>query len=135
MLSAPPAITRSLSPFGNLQAGLDDGLQSRSAAAVDLHAGNRHRQAGVQRHHTTDCGCLAVGVAMSEDHVAHHLGRDSGPVEQPLQRGDREVDGGQRFEHAAIAPDRRPQGFADNNFAHQSLTHFAETNVWVRKFE
>ena len=55
----------------HLQARLDDGLQTRSAAPVDLHTGNGDRQAGVQRDHATDRRRLAVGIAVPEDHVLH----------------------------------------------------------------
>jgi hypothetical protein len=94
MLSAPPATTRSLSP-GGLQAGLDDGLQSRPAAPVDLHTGHGHRQAGVEGHDPPDRRRLTVGVAVSEDDIVDRLRGHPGAIEQSRQRGDAEVDGRQ----------------------------------------
>ena len=104
-------------PTADLETRLDDRLQTRSTPTVDLHAGNGHGQAGIQCDHTADCRRLAVGVAVSEDHVADRLEWDTGPFEQSLQRGDPQVHGGQRFEHAAVAADRRPDRFANHNFA------------------
>ena len=95
MLSAPARDHNVVVAVGNLQCRLDDGLQSRPAAAVDLHAGNGHRQSGVQRHHAPDRGCLAAGIAVAEDDVLNGGRFDSGALQQTLQRGDPEVDGGQ----------------------------------------
>ena len=118
----------------NLQAGLDDGLQPRSATAIDLHTGNGDRQSGVQCHDPPDRGSLAAGITMAEDHVLHCARVDSGALQQALQCGDAEVDGGQRLEHAAVAADRRPNRLADHGFTH-GRTPFAETDKWARKCE
>ena len=93
MLSAAAGDDEVVVAVAHLQAGLDHRLQARPAAAVDLHAGNRHRQAGVQRDHASDRGRLAARIAVPENHVLHRVGRDAGPLQQPRQRGDPEVDG------------------------------------------
>jgi hypothetical protein len=78
-----------------LQAGLNDGLQAGTTATVDLHAGDGHRQPCVQGHHTSDRGRLARGIAVAENDVLYCTGLDSGALQQTLERGDAEVDGGQ----------------------------------------
>ena len=103
---------------GHLQARLDHRLQARPAAAVDLHARNRHRQAGIQRHDASDRGGLAAGVAVPQDDVLHRVGRQPGSVEQPLEGRDAEVNGTEGLEHSAVAADRRPHGFTDDGLAH-----------------
>ena len=103
---------------GHLQTGLNHRLQTRPASAVDLHTGNGDGQAGVECHDPSDRRRFAVGVAVAEDDVLHRLGCESGPLEQPLQRGDAEVDGGLRFEHSAVAPDRSPNRLADQSLSH-----------------
>src|SRR5262249_4233067 len=90
----------------HLQARLDHRLQTRTAAAVDLHAGNRHRQTGIQCHHTPNRRRLAAGIAVPENDVLHCLAGDSGSVQQTTQGGDAEVDGGLRLEHSAVPADR-----------------------------
>jgi hypothetical protein len=45
------------------------GLQAAGAAAVQLHAGNLHREASLQRHPAPGARHFAVGVGMREDHV------------------------------------------------------------------
>src|SRR5206468_1410810 len=70
-------------------------------------------------HHTPDGGRLAGRIAVAEDDVFDCGRVDSGALEQPLERGDPEVDGGQRLEHAAVAADRRANRFADHCVAHQ----------------
>ena len=102
---------------GDLQTCLDDRLQARSAATVYLHAGHRHRQTRIECDHASDRRRLAVGIAVPEDDILHRFGRNAGALEQPVERGDPEVDGGQRLEHSAVAADRRPNRFADHGFA------------------
>src|ERR1700694_3932528 len=102
----------------DLQTGRDDRLQTRSASPVDLHTGNRPRQSGIQRHHTSDRRRLAAGIAVPEDDVLDCLRCYSGSVEQALEGTDSEIDGAQRLEHAPVAADRRPNRFADDRFAH-----------------
>ncbi len=75
----------------DLQARLDDRLQARAAAAVDLHAGHRHRQSGIKADDASDRRGLAVGIAVAENDILHRFGRDAGAVEQPGERGHAEL--------------------------------------------
>src|ERR1700751_785084 len=54
---------------------------------------------------------------MPEDDILHRFGRDAGPLEQPGEGGNAEVDGGLRLEHSAVTTDRRANRFADHGFA------------------
>ncbi|BCI80801.1 hypothetical protein MTY66_24260 [Mycolicibacterium sp. TY66] len=80
---------------GDLHARLDDGLQSRPAAPVDLHAGNRDRQPGVERHHAADGRRLTRRVTMPENDVLHRLGRNPVALQQAPQRRNAQLDRGQ----------------------------------------
>jgi hypothetical protein len=62
---------------------------------IDLHAGHRHRQSGIECDDASDGRRLTVGVAVTEDDVLHRLARNSGAVQQPGQRGHPELNGTQ----------------------------------------
>src|SRR5256885_732501 len=59
--------------------------------------------------------------------------RNAGAVQEAFQRGDAEVNGRQRFEHSAVAPDWRPNRFADHGFAyvHMNLPPVTSSTVPV----
>ena len=102
----------------HLHARLDHRLQTGAAAAIDLHARHRHRQPRVQGDHPPDRGCLHARVAVPDDHVLAPTRVRSRCARAALQRGHPEIDGGQRLEHAVVAPDRRANGFTDDGLAH-----------------
>src|SRR4051812_48399118 len=98
--------------------GIDHRLQAGAAAPVELGTRDGDWQARVQRRDAADRRSLAVRIALSEDHIidvgnsgaAHELGHD----------GRREIGGRNVLQRAAVAPDRRPQGLADDRLAHHS---------------
>ena len=63
MLSAPPAMTTVVGAGLHAHRGVDDGLQARAAAPVDLDAGDGHGQARVERDDPADRRRLAVGTS------------------------------------------------------------------------
>jgi hypothetical protein len=51
---------------------------------------------------------------VSNDHVLDFIRPESSLLQQALQRGHTEVNGGQRFEYATVPADGRPNRFANN---------------------
>jgi hypothetical protein len=47
----------------------DHSLQSRAAAPVELEASRCDGQTGIESSYPADCGCLAVRIALAQDHV------------------------------------------------------------------
>ena len=115
----------------HLQTRLDDRLQTRSAAPIDLHAGNGHRQARIQCDHATDRGCLAVRIAVAEDHVVHHIGRDSGRSSSPFSavtpRSTAVSDWFRRRSGRSVCV---PVHRSRLRITHLS-PHYAQTNIWA----
>src|ERR1700755_470149 len=70
----------------------------------------------------------AVARAVAKNAVLHCARLASGALQQTFQRGDTEVDGGQRLEHAAVTADRRPNWFTDDGFTHASSPSPKRTN-------
>ena len=106
----------------DLEGGLDDGLQTRTAATVDVHARHGDRQSGVEGDDPADRRCLAVAVAMAEDDVLNLFGRNTGAIEQTLQCCDTEIDRSEGLEHSSVAADRSTDRLADDYFAHDDLS-------------
>ncbi len=102
-------------PAADLPGGDQDGLQPGAAAPVDLHAGHRDRQAGVERRHPSQAGGLAVGVALAEDDVVHLLRRDAGAGEQLADHGRAERRRRHVLERTAVPPDGRPDRLAHDD--------------------
>ncbi|AHD23813.1 hypothetical protein Y013_15525 [Rhodococcus pyridinivorans SB3094] len=115
----------------DLEGGLDDGLQARTAAAVDVHAGHRDRQTGVEGDDATDGRGFAVAVAVAEDDVLNLFGRNTGALEQTLQCRDTEIDCGEGLEHSAVAADRGTDRLADDNFTHDDLSGREGGDGWT----
>lgn len=71
MDSAPPAMTRSVLPVATCIAAYGT-LQSRSAATVDLDAGDRDVTARVEGGDESESRGFAGGVTLAEDHIRQH---------------------------------------------------------------
>jgi hypothetical protein len=102
----------------HLHGGVEDGLQSRAAAAVDLKAGDVDRHPGVEGGDAPERGCLAVGVPLAEDDVVDGLGRQLGARHHLLDHGRRQLGDGHVTEDAAEPAHRGPEGFADERIGH-----------------
>ena len=64
-----------------LAACVENGLESRAAASIDLQARDRDVEAGVERRDSPDRGCVAAGIALPEDHVVDVCRRDAGALD------------------------------------------------------
>ncbi len=79
-----------------------------TASAVDLEAGHLDGQPGVKRRHSAQRRRLAVGIALSQQHIVDRVVRQSGALQQRGQDGRGQLGGGHIAEHAAEPADRRP---------------------------
>jgi hypothetical protein len=109
---------------GDLRGGVQDSLQARAAAAVDLQAGHPRAQTGVESGHATDRRRLAVGVAVAEDHVVDVALAEPGPADEFGKRHDRQFGGRKLGERAAHAPHRGAQRLADDDV--RACTHVVD---------
>ena len=100
---------------GDLRGAVQDSLQARAAAAVDLQARHARAQAGVERGYPTDRRRLAVGVAVAEDHVVDVALAQPGPADEFGKRHGRQFGGRKLGQRAAHAPHRGAQRFADDD--------------------
>ena len=97
-----------------------DGVEPRAAQAIDGGAGHFHRQSRKQGRHSGDIAVVFAGlVRATEDDVAKRR-----PVHfritqhQGLDRQGRQVIGADAGQCAAIAPEWRPYGIADERVYH-----------------
>ena len=108
-------------PGLDLHGGVDDALQSRPAAPVELVAGHRDGQPGVQGGHPPDPRRLSVGVALTEEDVVDLLGGHTGARQHLDDDGRRQLGGGHVTEHPAVSSDGRPHRLADDGVSHHVL--------------
>ena len=86
--------------------GVDDRLQARSAAAVQLIAGDFLRQAGQQPRPVADARRLTVAVALAEHDIIDPRRIDLGAFHQRLQDHRAQLASGERGQRAAELADR-----------------------------
>src|SRR5699024_9753935 len=102
---------------------VDDRLQTRTAAPVDLLAGHGHGQSRVECGDSADARGLRGGVALTHDDVDDEFGVEPGPAHQLSDDGGGEFVGGDGPELSAEGSDRGPQRLAsDDVLVHGSST-------------
>jgi len=84
--------------------GIDDGLQARPAAAIQLIAGDFLGQAGQQPRPVRDARRFTAAIALGEDHVIDARRVDLRPLHQRFQDHSAKLACGQRAEAAPNLP-------------------------------
>jgi hypothetical protein len=106
------------SPGLHLHRALDHRLEPGSAAAIDLQSGNVDGHSGIERGNASQRRRLAVGIALPEQHIVHLIGGETGPLQDRLDDGRRQLGDRNVAEHAAESSDRGSQGLTDQSIAH-----------------
>lgn len=99
----------------DLHGGVEDGLEARSATAVDLDAGDRVGQPRVEGGDPADRGGVGGRVGVAQDHLVDPLGIDPGAADDLGDDERRETGRTLVRERAAEAPDRCAQRLADDD--------------------
>ncbi|OLT14176.1 hypothetical protein BJF79_03200 [Actinomadura sp. CNU-125] len=102
----------------DLHGGVQDRLESGSAAAVELGAADLDGQPGVQRGDAADRGGVGVGVALSEDDFVDRVAGQAGALDERPDDGGGQLDRRDGLQYPAEPADRGPQRLADDRFAH-----------------
>ncbi len=106
-----------------------DRLKPRTTATVELHSRRLDRQTGVERGDATECGRLAVGVALAEDHVLDSLGGKRRPRDQRADHARGEILDRHVAKDATKATHGRSQRFTDDSVAHGRRAYSAEQKL------
>ena len=108
-------------PAPHLHRRVEDGLQARAAAAVDLQPGGGHREARVQRDDPADRGRLHRRVAVPEQDVVDGVGRDAGALDDRADDRRRQLVGRDVAQRPPEPADRGTQRLADDGVTHRFL--------------
>ena len=97
---------------------VDHRLKPRTAAPVELDAGNAFRQTRRQRRPAADAGRLAIAIALGEDDIVDPFGIDPGALHQRLDDDRAQIAGAEGFQRTAIFADGGADGGDDGGSAH-----------------
>src|SRR6476619_2728490 len=100
---------------GNLSRSVEHGLQTRTAAAVDLQSRHAGAQARVQRGDPADGRCLTAGVSVAEDDVVDVALTETGPLNKCPQGHRGQLGRSQRRQRTAHPANRSAHRIADDD--------------------
>src|SRR5690606_35058290 len=93
----------------------------RAATAIDLHAADIDRQAGIEPDDAAKGRRVHGGIALRKDDIIDALFRDSSSLQQATHNGGAQFLNGEWLELSAEAANGGSYGFADDGFAHGGL--------------
>src|SRR3546814_3899662 len=97
---------------------LDDRLEARAAAPIELEPRHRLRQSRGKPGPAADARRLAARIALAEDDIVDALGVDAAFLDKRADHGGAEIARGERRERAAEFSDGGPDG-RDDRYAAQ----------------